>query len=79
MVEPTEKDIGEKVARYKYIYSPEQRPRPPYKVKREVGIITSFNERFVFVRYDGETQSRATRRKDLEWAFPLRKPATQEK
>jgi hypothetical protein len=35
--------------------------------KTEIGVISSFNEHYVFVRYRGIT-SAATRRDDLEWA-----------
>ncbi len=58
MIEPTEKDIGRKV-----IYRDDIGPvEPP-----EEGVITSFNPRFVFVRYGGEATSKATRREDLDW------------
>ena len=34
----------------------------------EFGTITSTNHQFVFVRYDGDNGSKATRREDLHWA-----------
>ena len=57
MIEPTTKDIG------KLVWW-----RDPHDMMRqEKGVITSFNERFVFVRYgDGDT-SAATDRLDLYW------------
>lgn len=33
--------------------------------RREDGVITSVNERYVFVRYDGDTTSKATHPTDL--------------
>lgn len=41
---------------------------PPY-ANREQGIITSFNDHYVFVRYGNSLQGIATRRQDLEWCF----------
>lgn len=55
MINPTEKDIGRKV-----IY---QGGHPD---DREEGVITSFNDHCVFVRYRGTT-SQATGRDHLEW------------
>jgi hypothetical protein len=56
MIDPTVNDIGRKVV-YKQGYE-----------FREEGVITSFNMRYVFVRYGADVQSKATRREDLEWA-----------
>jgi hypothetical protein len=56
MIEVTNNDIGRVV-----IYR-------PLDAEPERGVITSFNERFVFVRYGEETQSKATPRRDLEYA-----------
>jgi hypothetical protein len=69
MIKATEKDIGRKV-----IYrakSGQLSTLPP-----EEGVITSFTDLFVFVRYGGDTHSKATRPNDLEWAhendpFPI--------
>ncbi len=36
---------------------------------KERGVITSFNEHVVFVRYDGKQTSQATSYEDLEWEF----------
>jgi hypothetical protein len=36
----------------------------------EAGDITSVNERFVFVHYAGDRQSKATRAEDLRWETP---------
>jgi hypothetical protein len=58
MINPTEKDIGRSV-----IYIPSHG-------NREYGIITSFNSRFVFVRYSHQHQTQngqATMREDLHW------------
>ena len=56
MIEVTDHDIGRAV-----IYR-------PLDNEPERGIITSFNERFVFVRYSDDSQSKATQRRDLEYA-----------
>jgi hypothetical protein len=62
MIHPTEADIGRSVT-YRG-----RRKGPP--AKPEEGVITSFNESFVFVRYGDWKASRATRREDLEWIMP---------
>jgi len=56
-IEPTTADVGRKV-----IY------RDVGAAKIEEGVITSFNDNFVFVRYGANTTSQATARRDLEWA-----------
>lgn len=57
MIQPTKADIGRKV-----IY------RDLSGSKIEEGIITSFNDYCVFVRYKWSgTTSAGTRREDLEW------------
>ncbi len=56
MIEPTEKDIGRVV-----LY---QGGHPDDKDR---GVITSFNERVVFVRYGSKQTSQATSRCDLTW------------
>ena len=56
MIDPNAADIGRKV-----VY----RDRTGWKV--EEGVITSFNDTCVFVRYGADTGSRATRREDLDW------------
>ena len=56
MIAPSPADIGRTVA---YRDSSEAVP--------EVGIITSFDWFFVFVRYGGEPHSRATKASHLEW------------
>lgn len=58
MIEPASEDIGREV-----IYTGNRYPGG----KLEAGVITSFNEHAVFVRYDGERASKATSRQDLEW------------
>jgi hypothetical protein len=56
MIEPTEKDIGRAV-----LYGP--RHGQPL----EEGVITSFNNVYVFVRYGSDKHSKATLRGDLRW------------
>lgn len=59
-IQPTEADIGRKV-----IY---REPGDFPGAKVEYGRITSFNDRFVFVRYGQHTStSAATSREDLGW------------
>jgi hypothetical protein len=53
MINPTLEDIGRKVVYTGY--------RP------EEGVITSFNEFYVFVRYGRDTTSKGTQRRDLEY------------
>lgn len=55
MINPTKEDIGKSVV---YIVALR---------KYEYGIITSFNNQYVFVKYTGDNYSKATRREDLEW------------
>lgn len=57
MIHPTQDDIGRKV-----VY----RARHPGAELQE-GVITSFNDHCVFVRYGAGTTSAGTRREDLEW------------
>jgi hypothetical protein len=61
MIEPTLDDIGRRVVYIGAKYTGGRLDR---------GIITSFNEHLVFVRYGGKagTTSAGTCRKDLEWA-----------
>ena len=56
MIEPTNTDIGRKVV---YRAAPDIAP--------EEGVITSINDRGVFVRYGHTGTSQLTRREDLEW------------
>jgi hypothetical protein len=58
MIEPTAEDIGRMV-----VYTGNRYPSG----KREDGVITSFNDHCVFVRYKGDHFSKATSRQDLEW------------
>ena len=37
------------------------------KYNEELGVVTSFNSQYVFVRYDGDHHSKATRINDLEF------------
>ncbi|MCJ2093050.1 hypothetical protein MKK67_11145 [Methylobacterium sp. J-072] len=57
MIAPTPSDIGRTVA---YHDRPEAKP--------ELGIVTSFDRFFVFVRYGADLHSRATKASHLEWA-----------
>lgn len=54
MINPIEKDIGRKVI---------------YKAYKQIeeGVITSFNDVCVFVRYGSDIHSKATDRQDLTW------------
>ena len=56
MINPTEKDIGRKV----YYKRDWMRPED-----YDYGVITSFNDTYVFVRYCNQTHSKSTRREDL--------------
>ena len=56
MINPTEKDIGRQVV---YRCAPLFKP--------EEGVITSYNNTCVFVRYGSKVGSEATSREDLEW------------
>jgi hypothetical protein len=58
MIEPTETDIGRAVV-YGHRY-------PGSKL--EEGVITSFNDYAVFVRYGADKGSKGTARADLEWS-----------
>lgn len=55
MIEPTSKHIGCKVV-YRNGLG-----------QFEDGVITSFNDHYVFVRYGADAHSKATRREDLQW------------
>lgn len=57
MIDPTVDDVGRKV-----VY----RARHPNAELHE-GVITSFNETCVFVRYGADVHSKGTKRDDLEW------------
>lgn len=57
MIDPTKDDIGRLVI---------------YQVGtefQEEGIVTSFNNFYVFVRFKGENHSKATLRYDLTWSI----------
>ena len=56
MIEPKQSDIGRNV-----IY------RVHSNAKAEEGVITRFNEKYVFVRFGKEEQSAVTTREQLEW------------
>jgi hypothetical protein len=61
MIEPTEDDIGRAV-----VYTGNRFPGG----KLEEGIITSFHDHAVFVRYGADKHSKATLRADLDWVRP---------
>ncbi len=58
MIKPTEDDIGRTV-----VYTGNRYPGG----KLEEGVITSFNDSSVFVRYGSDKNSKGTSRQDLEW------------
>ncbi len=58
MIKPTEADVGRKV-----VYTGNRYPGG----ELEEGVITSFNEHTVFVRYSTGGTSKGTNRADLEW------------
>ena len=60
-IDPDETDIGRQVIRREYVGGPV-----------EIGIITSFNSEYVFVRYGSDAYSKATAPHELE--FQSRKP-----
>lgn len=68
MIDPTEQDIGRKVVYTGNRYA---------GGKLEEGVITSFNNYGIFVRYGSQTTSQSTSREDLEWisAVPPTGPA----
>ena len=55
MINPTTADVGRRV-----LYRPRHSPD-------EAGVITSFNDSFVFVRYGDLSESQATMHEDLHW------------
>jgi len=58
MINPTEKDIN-RIVIYRREFS---------QCECRFGVITSFNDYYVFVRYGEDRPSKGTCRKDLEWA-----------
>jgi hypothetical protein len=58
MIDPTQTDIGRAV-----VYTGNRYPGG----KLEEGVITSFHDHAVFVRYGADKGSKATSRADLEW------------
>jgi hypothetical protein len=58
MIEPTEHDIGRAV-----VYTGNRYPGG----KLVEGVITSFNDHRVFVRYGSDKGSKSTSRENLEW------------
>jgi hypothetical protein len=61
MIEPTEDDIGRGV-----IYRPLHNPIDG----AETGVISSFNDKYVFVRYGSNRVGTATYREHLDWEMP---------
>lgn len=61
MIEPKAEDVGRAV-----IYTGNRYPDG----KTEEGVITSFNDYAVFVRYGADKHSKGTSRTDLEWSRP---------
>lgn len=62
MINPRKEDIGRRV-KYYGKHGP-----------TESGSITSFNDEWVFVRYDGFHWSRATKRRNLFWTNDEKNP-----
>ena len=60
-INPTAGDIGRQV-----VY----RTAPNYEA--EEGVITSFNDHYIFVRYGAEANSKATSWEDLDWQLGVR-------
>jgi hypothetical protein len=60
MIEPTEKDIGRAVIYHRW------------DKFNELGVITNFNDAYVFVRYGAESHGKATKREDLHWTDKAR-------
>lgn len=58
MINPVKNDIGRNVT-YMGNYVNNGKP--------EWGVVTSFNDDYVFVQYEGESNSKATKREDLIW------------
>lgn len=65
MIDPSEEDVGRSV-----VYTGNRYPGG----KLEEGVITSFNNACVFVRYGANKGSQATSRADLEYAVPSQLP-----
>lgn len=63
MITPKPEDVGRKV-----IYHGRAG-------ERGEGVITSYNDHYVFVRYGAGVTSAATKYSDLEWAFAKRERA----
>ena len=64
MIEPTTKDVGRGVV---YV------PRGPViagDLRRESGVVSSWNEYYVFVRFGALSTAMACRREDLQWEHP---------
>lgn len=66
MIDPTEKDIGRGV-----IYRRDSK----LAGETEVGVVTSFHGRAIFVRYAGKRTSQCTSPEDLDWEFPQSPPS----
>ena len=65
MIKPTKDDIGRSV-----IYIPNCDSYFSLTIEtqdEEIGVITSFNDAVVFVRFGSEKQAKAIYRKDLFW------------
>jgi hypothetical protein len=63
MIEPKEQDIGRRVV-YRHL---DIHGKTIDSYVNEVGVITSFNQHYVFVRYGSDQHSKATRKNHLTW------------
>ena len=58
----TEDDLGRTV-----LYTPSAVSFPHHMIFQERGVVTSWNETYIFVRYGANQHSNATSPRDLEW------------
>ena len=63
MINPSLEDIGREVV----YHDTRLKGNPIVLNVQDRGFITSFNDEFVFVRYQSGDTSAGTRREDLEW------------
>jgi len=61
MINPTKQDIGRRVTYFVTINF--------VRIAEDYGVITSFNDYYIFVCYQKRSTSKATLREDLEWGI----------